>query len=69
MEPTKKDPAIDAVLTAITGRDRQASIRGDSCVFSEDGAEHNMQFRDGISIKEYRISGMCQTCQDSVFGE
>ena len=25
-------------------------------------------FRDEISIKEYGISGMCQECQDSVFG-
>ena len=26
-------------------------------------------FRDELSEKEYRISGMCQECQDSVFGE
>ena len=25
-------------------------------------------FRDDLSCKEYRISGMCQTCQDKVFG-
>jgi len=25
-------------------------------------------FRDDLSIKEYRIGGMCQTCQDKVFG-
>ena len=29
----------------------------------------NEDFRDEISCKEYGISGMCQTCQDSVFGE
>ena len=28
----------------------------------------DMDFRDEISIKEYGISGMCQECQDSVFG-
>lgn len=27
------------------------------------------EFRDEISLKEHRISGMCQNCQDSVFGE
>jgi hypothetical protein len=27
------------------------------------------EFRDALSIKEYRISGLCQSCQDSVFGE
>lgn len=26
-------------------------------------------FRDELSRKEYGISGMCQACQDSVFGE
>ncbi len=26
-------------------------------------------FVDDGSIKEYRISGMCQSCQDSVFGK
>jgi len=25
-------------------------------------------FNNEISLKEYRISGMCQSCQDSVFG-
>ena len=29
----------------------------------------DMDFRDEISIKEYGISGMCQECQDSVFGK
>lgn len=26
-------------------------------------------FRNPISIKEFHISGMCQHCQDSIFGE
>lgn len=25
-------------------------------------------FKDALSVKEYRISGMCQKCQDGVFG-
>jgi len=25
-------------------------------------------FKDALSYKEYLISGMCQKCQDSVFG-
>lgn len=25
-------------------------------------------FRDPISLREYEISGLCQTCQDEVFG-
>lgn len=26
------------------------------------------EFRDALSLKEFGISGMCQKCQDSVFG-
>lgn len=26
------------------------------------------EFRDALSIKEYQISGICQSCQDEVFG-
>ena len=26
-------------------------------------------FRNQISLEEYQISGICQGCQDSVFGE
>lgn len=26
-------------------------------------------FRDGLSMKEYMISGLCQSCQDSIFGD
>jgi hypothetical protein len=26
-----------------------------------------VEFRDEISLKEYKISGMCQRCQDEVF--
>lgn len=26
------------------------------------------EFRDSLSIKEFRISGLCQNCQDRIFG-
>lgn len=26
------------------------------------------EFRDELSVKEYKISGMCQHCQDEIFG-
>lgn len=29
---------------------------------------HMEHFRDALSVKEYSISGMCQECQDSIFG-
>jgi hypothetical protein len=27
------------------------------------------EFRDELSVKEFKISGMCQSCQDEVFDE
>jgi len=27
------------------------------------------EFRDDISLKEYKISGLCQKCQDEFFGK
>lgn len=24
--------------------------------------------KDGLTLKEYKISGMCQDCQDKIFG-
>lgn len=27
------------------------------------------EFKDELSRKEYGISGMCQACQDEIFGE
>jgi ribosomal protein S27AE len=27
------------------------------------------EFKDRLSVKEYGISGMCQKCQDEIFGE
>lgn len=26
------------------------------------------EFRDELSVKEFKISGLCQKCQDEVFG-
>jgi hypothetical protein len=31
-------------------------------------AEAGPEFRDEGSLREYRISGMCQSCQDKFFG-
>ena len=70
VSPTPKDPSVEAVLSAITGRDRVSTIRGNGCVFVElSPGTHSTEFRDELSKKEYSISGLCQSCQDDVFGE
>ena len=62
---TPKSEAIDSLLTALTGRSRVQTIEDHKCMTCNKPAEH---FRDSLSLKEYTISGMCQECQDSVFG-
>jgi len=53
----------------IYGRSPSLAIAGGQCV--KCGFPHNLQsdFRDTLSHKEYKISGLCQTCQDGIFGE
>lgn len=65
LEPTPKHPRIDDLLTAMTGKSRHTVIANHQCMTCTSPVN---QFRDSLSLKEYQISGMCQACQDSVFG-
>ena len=66
MKANEKNKAIDALLTDLTGgKVRYQIIKEGLCMTCEGQASF---FRDAVSQDEYRISGMCQDCQDSVFG-
>ena len=56
---------LDEMTSAAFGRTRSESLSTAMCVTC--GGEAS-EFRDDLSRREYKISGMCQTCQDSVFG-
>ena len=48
-------------------------LRSASNLVSEEGCntcvkEYPLKFKNIPSYKEYKISGMCQSCQDEVFG-
>ena len=64
MKATEKATGIEALLTAITGRNRADSIKNEVCNWCDKPV---VEFKDAISAKEYAISGMCQTCQDKTF--
>lgn len=69
MEPSHKEEPLEQALTELFGFDRRTSIRGNKCVPPPIGCGQVITgFRDAISEKEYTISGMCQACQDKVFG-
>jgi len=66
-EPSKKAPAIEQFLEEFAGR--SSSIKMDKCVPPPLGCGGPAtQFRDEISRREYGISGLCQKCQDEIFG-
>ena len=68
MKPTNKAPAIDALLSGLFGVDRTSTISDGNCVACDSTGNNATSFRDDISKKEYSISGMCQSCQDDIFG-
>lgn len=45
---------------------RQDAQRNASCAFNPLHVADT--FRDELSAKEYRISGLCQACQDDFYG-
>jgi len=65
MIPTEKHPGLDDFYKRATGKDRVETIKSDACVMCP---ETNVTFKDYLSVREYRISGMCQKCQDKVWG-
>lgn len=66
IQPTFKSRTIENLLTSVLGRSRIKSVKEKSCVSCDDT---DVTFKDELSVIEYSISGMCQTCQDSIFGD
>lgn len=68
-KPSKKSEAMEEGLSNVFGFDRRESIEQDRCVPAPIGCGGPAtEFRDDISRREYGISGLCQMCQDAVFG-
>ena len=70
MTPSSKHPKITTFLDSTTrklfGSPRTAAISQDTCVFCGKPAT---DFNDELSAKEFTISGLCQSCQDTIFGK
>ncbi len=64
-EPTPKSKGLNKLLSALAGKDRERTVRIGGCMTC---GHPDIDFRDALSVKEYTISGMCQRCQDEVFG-
>lgn len=63
-QATYKNPSLEKAIKKLTGIDRVANISGDVCSLCNKEAR---KFKDPESEREYKISGMCQQCQDNFF--
>jgi hypothetical protein len=69
MKATTKSPEIADFLNSLLPNDsREVCISEGLCATCDADGIEIQSFRDDLSVKEYQISGMCQKCQDSVFG-
>ena len=62
--PTTKAPEINAFLNLLMGKDRVETIKANKCIFGDGDAK---EFKNPSSEHEYKISGICQTCQNEYF--
>lgn len=67
MEPTEKNPKIDEFLKSGLGIDRMRAVRSNYCALCGSDVLAGSLI-DEESRREFRISGMCQECQDEMFG-
>lgn len=65
MEPTIKSPGMEATLENLFGKNRVETINENRCMSCNGSADN---FRDALSMREYSISGLCQKCQDEIWG-
>ena len=49
--------------------DRVDKYEQGNCTVCNKIIHPNTEYRDAISLKEYTITGLCQTCQDEYFEE
>jgi hypothetical protein len=80
--PVIKSEELEKDLEGIFGVDRRETINKLKCIPQPYGCGRDVQarisiqrediekgaFRDELSVREYRISGLCQLCQDKIFG-
>lgn len=67
--PSEKSEKVEKVLENILGADRRSMIADNVCMPKPIGCGGPaIEFKDEVSKREYSISGLCQECQDRVFG-
>lgn len=63
---SRSNPFLDELAKAAFGRTKSEAIKKGICVNCGKPAD---EFKDELSAREFEISQLCQSCQDSVFEE
>lgn len=64
MKPEPRPVGVEQLLKDLCGKGRAEEIEANRCATCD---KPDLNFTDGLSLKEYKISGMCQRCQDDFF--
>lgn len=68
-QPSVKSQNVEDGLKQTFGIDRRKSIESNCCISTPIGCgKPAVEFKDAQSKKEFTISGLCQSCQDRIFG-
>lgn len=68
MEPTFKSKNVRTFLNSV-GISTESTIKADVCLAEPMGCgKPAINFRNDTSRREFTISGLCQECQDEIFG-
>ncbi len=72
MKPAEKSFGMEAAIADTFGFVPSLHIVANQCVPAPIGCGKDVtfdSFRDELSVREFKISGMCQECQDKFFVE
>lgn len=64
----ERDPTIQNFIDTLFPKEADR-IKEGKCPFCGKQINVETEFRDPLSKREFEISGLCQSCQDNVFGE
>lgn len=69
MKPTNQAEQLEAAIMEVMGKDRRMTIALGECMVCDATGVSRESFTSEVSAKEYTVSGLCQTCQNDVFGD
>lgn len=65
--PSNKSNDIERMLMQLYGKDRRLTILNKECMSCDVTGIVEESFTDELSLREYHIGGLCQSCQDHLF--